>query len=157
MAQSTSSSWKSCDNLNDYTSDDEVIYGNWYIKCKRCAAWKNKEDFYKMSASRSGKQVYCKTCSYKNKVEAVRRRKRIKKYNFDLSTCQMCGKSSSDTKICIDHDHETGKIRSILCNRCNMAFGAIGDSIKKGVEWLCKMEYIISQNQEMMEEKDKIL
>lgn len=29
----------------------------------------------------------------------------------------------------IDHDHQTGKVRGILCRTCNTALGALGDSL----------------------------
>lgn len=36
----------------------------------------------------------------------------------------------SPTTSCIDHDHLTGKIRGLLCHRCNTALGHVSDSIE---------------------------
>lgn len=50
--------------------------------------------------------------------------------------CGICGKtaeqlgsdSMSRKKLIIDHDHETGKMRGVLCVRCNIGLGQAGDS-----------------------------
>lgn len=31
--------------------------------------------------------------------------------------------------LAIDHDHKTGKIRGLLCTRCNTAIGLLNDNI----------------------------
>ena len=41
--------------------------------------------------------------------------------------CAIC-KEFPDQGLCIDHDHLTGKIRALLCRRCNMAIGLMRES-----------------------------
>lgn len=48
----------------------------------------------------------------------------------EAGTCECCSASGVDRRLMhIDHDHRTGKIRSVLCNKCNVALGLVNDSI----------------------------
>lgn len=37
--------------------------------------------------------------------------------------CAICDEKHE--RLCVDHDHETGAVRAILCNRCNVAVGVL--------------------------------
>ena len=43
--------------------------------------------------------------------------------------CLICEKTSKRT-LHIDHDHKTGKIRGLLCFRCNYGLGYFKDNLK---------------------------
>lgn len=49
--------------------------------------------------------------------------KLIKKQKGLCAGCQLPPK-----KLCVDHDHKTGKIRGILCSDCNVALGLLKDN-----------------------------
>ena len=62
----------------------------------------------------------------------------LAKYNQMLSkqggVCAICRKpeiKANQYKICclaVDHDHETGKVRGLLCCRCNLKLGILTDT-----------------------------
>lgn len=57
-------------------------------------------------------------------------------YNQAEGRCQICSafvelaaKGKGTTKAaCVDHCHETGEVRGILCRACNVGIGHLGDS-----------------------------
>ena len=56
----------------------------------------------------------------------------IEEYDALLSRqegdCAICGQPPrSDISLHVDHDHDTGAIRGLLCFRCNNALGDFGD------------------------------
>jgi len=56
--------------------------------------------------------------------------------------CAICGAIESHSKghrLAVDHDHETGKIRGLLCHNCNVGLGNFKDSpdlIRSAIEYL---------------------
>lgn len=47
------------------------------------------------------------------------------KEELNAQSCKVCG---STRRLCIDHGHNTGKIRGILCSKCNIGLGMFDDS-----------------------------
>ena len=58
----------------------------------------------------------------------------LDEYDFILEKqegkCAICGASDNFGRyLCVDHSHETGKIRGLLCNPCNQALGLLKDNV----------------------------
>lgn len=52
-----------------------------------------------------------------------------KKLDDQGGGCKICGlKCVSGKRLAVDHDHETGKIRDLLCNNCNGGLGKFQDN-----------------------------
>lgn len=57
----------------------------------------------------------------------------LKMLSLQKNKCAICNKEESCPKhkyLSIDHDHKTGKIRGLLCNKCNKAIGLLDDNPK---------------------------
>ena len=48
-----------------------------------------------------------------------------KQFDALPNECEVCG---STNKLCIDHNHTTGKFRGVLCQNCNLALGHLHDN-----------------------------
>lgn len=61
-------------------------------------------------------------------------------HDYQEGKCAICGIVPSDGLV-IDHNHNTNKVRELLCNRCNPAVGMIGEDphiARKIIDYLAK-------------------
>ena len=53
-----------------------------------------------------------------------------KMFEGQNGVCAICGGiNKSDRRLAIDHNHETGKIRGLLCSNCNTGIGMLKENI----------------------------
>lgn len=50
-------------------------------------------------------------------------------YAHQEGQCAICKSYALKNSICIDHNHSTGKVRSLLCRKCNAAIGLMDENI----------------------------
>ena len=55
--------------------------------------------------------------------------------------CKICQRHEDELirTLVVDHDHATGKIRGLLCNKCNLGLGMFNDNVElfnKAIEYL---------------------
>jgi len=121
--------------------------------CAKCKTEKPLEDFHKNRRSKNGLYSYCKPCSNakvkkyfsnlssEKKDEYNHRNNLKKKFNLtpeqyekmlssQKAVCAICHKPDSEGKrLAVDHCHETGIIRGLLCGHCNTGLGKFFDNI----------------------------
>ena len=49
-------------------------------------------------------------------------------YASHAGRCDICGQEPSKRKLVLDHCHETGKLRGLLCGNCNKGLGFFKDN-----------------------------
>jgi hypothetical protein len=57
--------------------------------------------------------------------------------------CGICGCFAGEERLCVDHDHETGEVRGLLCQLCNKALGLFKDdkgSLERAIAYLERYE-----------------
>lgn len=120
-----------------------TLYGDEEFESKRCITCNEEKPLSEFSARRhrkNGEPVGndCKVCHY----EKIRQRKELKKL-IDVSVathCELCGASKEELiqkhpnrydgkPFCIDHDHETGELRGVICRDCNSGLSMFKDDI----------------------------
>ena len=85
----------------------------------------------------------CKTCTSLKKNYGIHTGIRNQMMEEQENQCKICsstvefvqGKNLSTEHAVVDHDHETGAVRGILCGRCNTILGRAQDN----TELLAKM------------------
>ncbi len=123
-------------------------------RCTKCGKEQPLENF-RPRRDCQRRQSWCNGCQSRYRVEwgkknrerlsaTVRNGHRKRRYGItpdeyarllqdQLGVCAICRRSETrkhGAEICplaVDHDHETGKVRGLLCHKCNVMLGCSGD------------------------------
>lgn len=132
-------------------------------QCTKCKQDRPGSEFTKNSSRPGGVSSWCKGCLQRwksdnpDKVRESRRRSQIKcRYGltpeqYDQMVEEVGGKcpvclrapdyAGQPRRLAVDHDHQTGRIRGLLCWRCNGAVGIIGEeNLHRLLEYLAAAE-----------------
>ncbi len=115
------------------------------IKCKHCNTTKPESEFYKKDHDTGRMDSTCKSC----RIE-VNRENRLGVTNADYwamyhrqdGKCGICLRrlySKRYKAFCVDHVHETGEVRGLLCHNCNRGIGLLKDSpmnLMRAIKWI---------------------
>lgn len=130
-------------------------------ECSECGEFKPWSEFHIRRDLSTGHASHCKACRKKRTRKdmdsgSIRDRELRRKYGIDLERyeamvreqddrCAICGtgeKGVARGRVrywSVDHDHETGAIRALLCQKCNALLGLAKDDftvLERAIEYL---------------------
>jgi hypothetical protein len=155
----------------NYTLDAKKDRENGIKYCPECKIRKPISEFLYNNAARDKVDFFCIDCKKKlakryrqtpeDRRKYYQKRKRdiinsrllrnfgitLEQYEKKLEEqngkCEICGLTPIENKksLAVDHDHNSGRVRGLLCNNCNVAVGFLKDNVdkaKKMTEYITK-------------------
>jgi hypothetical protein len=133
---------------------------NGFKFCDICEEFKKEKDFNKNSKNKDGLDNKCKECSRNYRLNSkydISNEEYERLFNNSQGKCHCCGKARSSKnpssiyyrKLVVDHCHNTGIIRGLLCHNCNIGIGLLSDNIEglqKAYEYLRYNKFILNDN-----------
>lgn len=114
--------------------------------CNRCGKEKKKDEFSTQPQNKDGLRGECRVCKNKYNRSYMTKEKRkhaslMHSFGISLLTynklkekqnycCKICGIHESKLRcdLVVDHCHNSGKIRGLLCESCNLGLGKFYDN-----------------------------
>ncbi len=125
-------------------------------KCNGCNSIKIITDFNKDKNRKDGHQQWCRLC-HKNFYHTPKGKRARRGYPFKSKygitpdehhlmyilqngKCAICKQHVDYDKTHTDHNHKTGKVRDLLCRRCNVFLSGIENKIflERAIKYLEK-------------------
>lgn len=135
-----------CNNCNkQYESRGRKSGKDGKFRCRKC---QNDINNARPNSKKSQKKYYSSDeGKLKRKEWQLKRHYNITLEEYDArlrsqnGVCAIC-KNIGKKKLSVDHDHNTGIVRGLLCDQCNMALGLLGDSTTNLQNALNYLQYI---------------
>lgn len=122
------------------------------IECSKCHCKKDLGEFPNLHNNKK-----CRKCCKTYNRKYVIRKFDISELDYNLmyqkqnGCCFICGckgnnsltKHGDEVCLAIDHNHKTGKVRGLLCNKCNKGLGCFMDDsglLQKAIDYLTKRD-----------------
>ncbi len=134
--------------VTDFPWRKDKATPNWHSWCRDCVAAYNRQRYLLQQAQR---QEYSRNWYADMRADPAR----FLRYSLGLAatrlgldvdivaqhfeshhgSCDICGGQNvkGRTRLTIDHDHESGAFRGLLCSNCNTAIGLLRDNPKLAV------------------------
>lgn len=109
------------------------------LTCSRCGEMRPASEFFRRRDRARGFSSECKRCHKgaiydieKSRERRMRREYGITPAEYDVlhklqvGRCALCGgESNGRGRLAVDHDHDTGQVRGLLCFTCNTMLGRV--------------------------------
>lgn len=117
-------------------------------RCGRCGEVKPLDQFHRNRRNKDGTNNRCRPCAIAATkewrqahpdIKSHRRTETLALYGLTPEEyaarleaqdgrCALCRRLPKKNLLAVDHDHETGEVRGLLCTPCNSALGRWGDN-----------------------------
>lgn len=97
--------------------------------CSRCKETKPLDQFAVEARGPAGRRSHCRRC---DKHESLMRRYGLSIDEWERMAAEQgycCASCKRQKPLHVDHHHETGMVRGLLCGDCNKAAGLLHDSV----------------------------
>ena len=109
------------------------------IRCLRCILKTNRRYY-----DRDRHRLYNRKNAWKEKGILITEAEYQALRAEQSGRCAICERPEGKRRLQVDHDHQSGEIRGLLCPSCNAALGALNDSaelLERALDYLTPRDY----------------